>query len=458
MDLVEILDQIPDYKDFMTVAELDNSSKKLADEFENVELKEIGKSREERTIYCLKIGEGKENALLFAFPHPNEPIGSMSMEFLSRFLAENPEFTKQTGFTWYLIKAIDIDGAILNEGWFKGKFDPIKYAKSYYRCAPFDQVEWTFPIYYRKLNWDTPLPETKALMHIIEEVRPKFMYSLHNSLGFGGVYFYVTCEVGNLFNDLIEFVKKEELPLHLGEPELPFRKVLHEAIFQNDGVQALYDFLEVSGIEDPQEVIDTGTSSWDYLKNIGGVDNFTLLCEMPYFYHNSIEDISLTEFERRDLRLKSLEYNKKIFKHSKKYFGYIKKLCDNSTLIYRAVEELIKSRRTYLNFAINKAKTSSLYDGKATVAQAFDSNIANRYYFLTNISMIARLYEEAMLNQPDNYEEILKKKNDLRRWIETEIKELLKDIKYEIIPIQKLVRIQVGSAFIALENLSKQKQ
>ena len=104
----------------MTIAELDDSSKKLAKIFDHVDLREIGKSREGRTIYCLKIGEGKENALLFGFPHPNEPIGSMSLEFLSHFLAENPEPTKETGYTWYLIKAIDIDGAILNEGWFKG--------------------------------------------------------------------------------------------------------------------------------------------------------------------------------------------------------------------------------------------------------------------------------------------------------------------------------------------------
>lgn len=453
MKLLEFLDHIPDYQEFMTIAELDESSRKLANQFEMVDLKEIGKTRKGRKIFCLKIGEGEKKALLFAFPHPNEPIGSMSLEFLSWFLAENPEFTRETGYTWYLIKAIDVDGAILNEGWFKGKFDPIKYAKNYYRCAPFDQVEWTFPIKYKKLIWETPLPETQALMNIINEIKPEFMYSLHNSLGFGGVYFYVTSSVGNLFNDLVEFIEREELPLHLGEPELAFRKVLHKAIFQNGGVQEQYDFLEDSGIIDPQKVIDTGTSSWDYLKNIMGQENFTLVCELPYFYHNSIQDTSLTEYERRDLRLNSLEYNKDIFKHAKKYFGYIKKYCDNSTLIYRAVEEFIKSRRTYLNFAINKAKNSSLYDGKATVAQAFDSNISVRYYFLTDISMIARLYQEALEKHPENQKEIIKTKVELEKWIEQEINNLLTNVDFKVIPIEKLVRIQIGSAFITLKNL-----
>jgi hypothetical protein len=455
MNLKEILNQIPDYKEFMTISELNASSKKLARKFNHVDLKEIGKSRKGRTIYCLKVGDGEKNVLLFGFPHPNEPIGSMSLEFLSWFLAQNPEFTKETGYTWYLIKAIDIDGAILNEGWFKGKFDPIKYARNYFRCAPFDQVEWTFPVNYKKLIWETPLPETQALMNIIDDTKPHFMYSLHNSLGFGGVYFYVTYKVGNLFIDLIEFIKNEELPLHLGEPELAFRKVLDKAIFQNGGIQEYYDFLEDSGIEDPQQVIDTGTSSWGYLKNIDDKNSFTLVCELPYFYHKSIEDTSLTEFKRRDLRIKSLEYNKKIFKHAKKYFGYIKKYCDKSTLIYRAVEEFIKSRRTYINFSISKVKNSSTYDGKATVAQAFDSKTTNPYYFLTDISMIARLFEEALEKLPENKDEIIRTKIKLEKLIEQEINKILGDIDFKVIPIQKLVRIQIGSAFITLENLSK---
>ena len=118
------------------------------------------------------------------------------------------------------------------------------------------------------------------------------------------------------------------------------------------------------------------------------------------------------------------------------------------------MEDFNRRTRTSLNFAISQAKTSSLYKGKATVAQAFDSNIANRYYFLTDISMITRLYEEAIPKHPDNNDEIVEIKNNLEKWIEQKIHELFKNIEYKIIPIQKLVRVQIGSAFIALNNLS----
>jgi len=454
MNLIEILNQIPNYKEFMTVTELDNSSKKLAKDFDQVDLREVGKSQEGRIIYCLKIGEGKENALLFAFPHPNEPIGSMSLEFLSRFLAENPEITKETGYTWYLIKAIDIDGAVLNEGWFKGEFNPIKYAKNYYRPATFEQVEWTFPVKYKKLSFDSPLPETRVLMELISKLKPRFMYSLHNS-SFGGVYFLISHEIGNLQTDLVNFVTRENLPLHLGEPELSSMNKFHDGFFQSTGVQEIYDSLEAEGIENPQQVIKMGTSSFDYLKNIVDEEYFSLTCEIPYFYDRSIGNASLTHYKRRDLRLESLEYIKNIYKHSKKIFRSIRKYCNKNTRIYTVVENYLWRRGSLLNLQIHEAKTSSYYDGKATVAQAFDLNVSKRWYDLLYISMITRLCNEAISNHPEIEVEITKVKSDFEKWVEQKINDLLSGTKFKVIPIQKLVRVQIGSAFITLKNLSK---
>ena len=88
MSFREVLDKIPDYKDFMTVEELNTSNQALVEEFKDVKLKYLGKTAEGRPIQCLEIGNGSRSALLFAFPHPNEPIGSLTVEFLSRFLAE----------------------------------------------------------------------------------------------------------------------------------------------------------------------------------------------------------------------------------------------------------------------------------------------------------------------------------------------------------------------------------
>jgi hypothetical protein len=453
MNFKELLGSIPDYKEFMTISELDNSSRILAKKYNHVELKRIGESSEGRDIQCLKIGAGKKNALLIGFPHPNEPIGSMSVEFLSWFLAENPDFTKNTGYTWYLIKAIDVDGAILNEGWFKGDFDPIKYAKHYYRPASYEQVEWSFPIKYKKLEFTASPPETLALISLIDDIKPSFVYSLHNS-GFGGVYYYITREVGSIFDELFNFVKQEHLPMHLGEAETPWMEKLHDGIFKQAGIRDLYDSMIAQGIENPQDVIKMGGSSMDYLKNHLDKTYFSLVCEIPYFYDECIEDTSLSDYSRREIRLNSLKYSENIYIHSKRVFRKIKRYCDKNSRVYKALENWMWRRGSEIKMDIHKTKTSSRYNGNATIAQAFDLNIAKKYYDLLYISMLPRLCQEAILNTPENEDEIKKIKIDFEKWVENEIMNLLKNVKFQVIPIQKLVRIQVGSAFITLKNLT----
>jgi hypothetical protein len=96
-----------------------------------------------------------------------------------------------------------------------------------------------------------------------------------------------------------------------------------------------------------------------------------------------------------------------------------------------------------------------MYEGKATVAQAFDSNVSSKFHFLADVSMIARLYNNAMLNHPEEKVKFNETKVELEKFIEQKINEVFKNIKYKVIPIQKLVRVQIGSALITLKNLSE---
>lgn len=452
MGIDEVLDAVPAFKEFMTVEELDSSSKKLSEDFSGVTLDKIGESGEGRPISCLKIGEGDRNALLFAFPHPNEPIGSMTVEFLSRYLAENPDFTKKTGFTWHLIKVIDPDGAALNEGWFKGDFDPVKYAKHYYRPASHEQMEWTFPIDYKKLKFTDPPPETKVLMRIIDETKPDFMFSLHNA-GFCGVYYYISHGIEEIFPSLVDLVKREKLPLHQGEPEVPYIKEFHPGIYQMFGISETYDFYEKNGVENPQEIILCGTSSDDYLKRVTDNRGFTLVCEMPYFYDRDLDDNSLTEEDRRKLVLDSYDFFIEVHGYTKKRFDRFRDLCDSKSKIYSSVADGLDNFEKRIAPQVNHAKTDSMYEGKATVAQAFDSKTATRYYSVFRPAMAARLCDEAMVIHPAKQKELSEIKDELDEYVESMVKDTLRGTNFEVIPIQKLVRVQVGSALNCIEHL-----
>ncbi|RKX50622.1 MAG: peptidase, partial [Thermotoga sp.] len=101
----KLVENVPDFHSFMTVDELNESSKKLADTYpDKVKLMEIGKSRDGDPILCLKIGDGDLKALLYAFPHPNEPVGSLMLDYLSWKLVEDDELRKTFNFTWYIVK------------------------------------------------------------------------------------------------------------------------------------------------------------------------------------------------------------------------------------------------------------------------------------------------------------------------------------------------------------------
>jgi hypothetical protein len=452
--IYDIVDEIPDYKEFMTVAELDESSKKLAAEFENVEILNIGKSKEGRVINCLKIGNGKKNALLFACPHPNEPIGSMTIEFSSRYLAEHKTLLEQLDYTFYMVKAIDIDGTVLNEGWFKGPFNPKKYAYNYYRPYSPEQIEWSFPIKYKNIDFNSPVPATQALMNIIDKVKPDFMFSLHNA-GFGGVYYYLTGPRGNLFTELLELVEREKLPLHLGEPEAPFIEKLHPGIFQMFGIGAGYDFMEQNGLDEEKiaSLINSGTSSYDYLNQATNGKGYTLVCEMPYFFDPRISDTTEIDEQRRTLKLALHNHMEEVIKWGSKAFEYIKPYCNQSSRIFTSIEGNLLHMEKDMPVQKKIIQENPMYDCKATVAGKFDTEIGNRYYMCLMGGQILRLFDEASSLHPNKKDEIQQNKVEFKAFVENMLDDVMSKTDFEVIPIQKLVKIQVGSMLLTLKNL-----
>jgi hypothetical protein len=444
----DVLKEVPDYKTFYTIDELNDSSEKLAKKYPTkVKISVVGKSRKGEKIKALKIGKGKKTALLFGFPHPNEPIGSMTLEYLSQKLVEDKALSK-LDFTWYIIKAIDIDGARLNEGWFKGPFTPLHYALNYYRPPSHQQVEWTFPIKYKTLVWNKPLPETKALMKIIDNNKPRFMYSLHNS-GFGGVYFYVSTPCKLLYSKFQNLAKQEKLPLHLGEPEAPYMKKLADAIFKMPTSAESYEFLKKHLNKDPAKVIKSGTSSVDYARRAG--ENFTLVCEMPYYYDPRIGDTSKSDVIRKeavlyDLKLENENYNfvKKEYAKAK---AHLKKYKDKKPFI-DSIEEFLRRFPDQVAARKHWAETDPKLKRKATVAEKFDSYVLSRFYGLLMSGMLYRCIKDTKNEKTEK--EVLSRITELNQKLE-------KQLSYKIIPIKSLVRVQLGSALITAEYIDKKR-
>jgi len=445
-DVLTILNDVPDYQIFLTVDELKASTHQLANRYPNtVEILPIGHSRQGDPIEAIKIGDGPRQALLFAMPHPNEPIGSMMLEYLSFRLAEDDALRESLGYTWYLIKCIDPDGTRLNEGWFKGPFSLENYARHYYRPPAYQQVAWTFPIDYKTLHFHDPMPETQALMALIEQVRPEFMYSLHNS-DFGGVYFYLWEEAPPLYDPFHKLVESQGLPLHLGEAEMPYETEYASAIYKDSSIAAEYDYLEEQTGTDPAEIITGGTLSFEYARAV--CDPFTLICEIPYFYHPAINDTSASDMVRRDAILQAIEETREDVNFLEGLYDAVKNELTVVSPFRDAIEETLRTSLAELAAEESWARTDPRTAEMATVAEKFDNLVINRSDRLFGLGMFVRMLD-AQIAATGESPSLSSAHEAARAAFEARATDLEAELDYTVVPIQKLVRVQLGSALLA---------
>jgi hypothetical protein len=244
----------------------------------------IGTSRLGEPLHEYVIGTGSRHALVVGGVHPNEPIGFHTARVLAEHALAEPDFFERFDATWHIVPCIDPDGARLNEGWFANPGDRSHYARNFYRPAPQEQVEWSFPLQYKDAYFDRPMPETQALMQLMAETSPALLVGLHNA-ELGGVYYYVSRELPGAVPALHAIPAALGLPLDAGEPESADLTALAQAVFLSPLATDHYDYLESLGVDPTREV--GGGGSADYAARFG---TLVLVAELPYWSHDDALD------------------------------------------------------------------------------------------------------------------------------------------------------------------------
>lgn len=452
----KLVEDVPDYDAFLTVDELDAGSFALAKRYpKTVRVFPIGKTKEGRTLFCLKIGSGSKNALMFGCPHPNEPIGAMMLEYFSEQLAGNESLRRELDYTWYIVKAWDADGLKLNEGWLKGPFTIRNYARHFFRPAGYRQVDWTFPVDYKELHFHAPVPETEAMMRLIDDIKPHFIYSLHNA-GFGGVYWYVSSPIDPVYDAMRAAAEKEGVPLNLGEPETPYCEMLSPAVYKLFGIEKEYDYLEQYGAERINEIINAGNCSASYAKKRYG--SFTLLTELPYFYDARIMNLRNGSMTRKEAVSRSLDENAEANRYLKAMLERAKGLVDDENPFKLALEAFSAGREE--ESTRRMIEQNPEYARTATVAEEFDNLLMSRFYKCLSYGMAIRMNEyelERMAKRRETDPEKEKKLRDNAADAEKAFTALVTQVEgaldYEAVPIRKLVRIQLACGLLVSEYL-----
>ncbi|MEV1248288.1 M14 family zinc carboxypeptidase [Nonomuraea sp. NPDC050022] len=277
MNVAEYMSRVPGYPAFPTVDALRAELEELtAAHPDLIRLRRIGASRLGEPLHALTIGTGPADAVVIAGPHPNEPVGALTVLTLVRLLCQDPGLL---GYRWHLVACADPDGARLNEGWYGEPGDRRAYAEHFYRPDLADQVEWTFPLVSGDYRFDRPLPETAALMRLMDEVRPSLVCSLHNA-EYQGAFFYLNRRDTVLAERLAGLPGMEGLPPHHGEPELPGAEPIAPAVFLTLGGARV------------GAAFGAGGSSADYAARFGALH---LITEVPSWTDQRVADRSATD-------------------------------------------------------------------------------------------------------------------------------------------------------------------
>jgi hypothetical protein len=287
---------VGDYSRFLGADALERAMVDLWERYPNaVTHRRVGTSRLGDPIHAVEVGPGPRRALVFALPHPNEPVGGLTALHLAHRIAAEPALAHRLGMRFTVIACIDPDGLRLNEGWLDGPFTRTHYARNFFRPAGNRQIEWTFPIDYQTLYFDATLPETNALIREIDRERPDLMVSLHNS-ELGGAYYYLSRPMPALYPDLQAIPGLVDLPLDRGEPESPNISRWADGIFEGLGIRKAYDAAVAAG-RDVSE-FGGGDGSSAYAAQYG---TLTLFSEVPYWSHPDSSDTTEIETSYADL-------------------------------------------------------------------------------------------------------------------------------------------------------------
>jgi hypothetical protein len=286
---------------------------------------------------------------------------------------------------------------------------------------------------------------------LIEKIRPDLIYSLHNS-GFGGAYFYISEEAQALHEQFYQVVEGQGLPLHLGEPEMPYAIPYAKAVYALPPVAKMYDFLKEQTGKDPAEILKGGTSSMDYARRFG--DPFGLVCEVPYFHNASIHDTSPSDMVRRDAILQGTARAKAELETLKEQYVAVEKELTVSSPFRVAIEETLRTWPEHLTAEENWARTDPKTDRQATVAEKLDSLVIGRFYHLLSLGMFVRMLEAQIADTGDS-PALASALAAATALFEQRSSALETDLDYSVIPIQKLVRVQLGSALVAAEYAAR---
>lgn len=441
-------DSVPRYDSFLTVDEHRDRDRAIAAEYDHVEYDELGESQDGNTLWAVTVGDGDRSALLFGAPHPNEPIGSMTIDFLIHEFATNDELRSSLNYEFVCMPISDPDGVRLNEGWFDGPFTLSNYAQNFYRPPPNEQVEATFPLEHEDYSFNSPTPATQALADLIDAHHPEFIYSFHNT-AFGGCYYYITDPLEPLYDTLSSLPGEYGVPLDRGEPEWFDLEAFDDAIYPLRTFEDQYDAAQ----DDEDFALDEvllGGNAYDYASQVDD-DVIEFIVELPYFFDPKIQDQTELNRTREDVIREGIQSQQPLLEAMQSAVESVGEYLPDTSMV-REVAGVASYFEDEYESKLEWADSAAETDEPATIAQRVDERFLRQYHLLTYAGMLLRSIDHAAMSaDEDTHGHLMEAKAELEDVFHGRLGEMRDQLDYETIPIWKLVAIQARAGLICLD-------
>jgi hypothetical protein len=438
----DIVAGVPSYDGYLSVDELEASTDRLIAAHPDTQAWRAGASRSGHDIRCLEVGSGPLRAALVGAPHPEEPIGTLVLEYLLPLLAET-DLAERLGFRFSVVKVSDPDGMRLNEHWFREPGDLAGFLLRQYRPPFVEQFEWTFPFDYKRYAFAKPLPEARAVMEVVGRAPLDLYMGLHNS-HCSGAYFYVSHDDATLSGELAAVLAAAGLPPHRGEPEMPYLNAFGDAVFEAFDLSDDYEYFDRYGVE-PAAALQGGTSSDAYAQAVW--DCFTLVAEVPFFTSAKAADASPAGVTRGEAVLRGVEMERaSVDWLHERYVEAAGHLTGESPW-QRSLHAYLMGSKDDLRAETEMVARESYFAEEATVAQLFSSVYLRELDVLSHAGHLASMAAaEAQQNDALAAVRIAAEEK-----VRTRTPQLAAAGAIEPVPVRTLVQAQLAALLCTLD-------
>jgi len=440
----EILREVPAYRRFLKLSEIDSLTAKFERD-SSIEKRTIGQTVEKEPINMYVLGSGKKTAMIIGVPHSDEPLGSLVTTHFIQWMMTHPE-ADFFQWRWLIIPVLERRGMRMNEGWFNDFSSLVSMAKSHFREPVEDQYEWTFPFKYKNYQWTYSRPEADAVKEVLKSEKPDLLCGLHHA-GFYNTYYYFSRDLPEAYLRLRELAKTLKLPFSEQAADVPFGKVLAPGFYQMYGLKDYFDYYSKNEPENLSRLKRGACSDEWYEDTIGG---FSFNCEVPLFQSSVKKDNEASKRNLKDLlenkkrkNLVNMQYYEELLSKLEPFFAFSNPLLLNSVL------KSVADAKLLLEDSASKKKP--VEDRKATNFEVFENDVMADISDLLLLGQIWRVAKYIFSKTRETQTMSLMKTVDQKMGALAE--SVSRRGRFVPMPIQKLVKIQLGSILIIADVL-----